>query len=145
MARIIKHGLSKRNNVHPLYTVWNGMMKRCNNPKAQNYKWYGAKGIKVCERWLNPINFIQDMELTYKKGLQLDRIKVSGDYEPSNCLWSTPSQNSKNKRNKAKVQSNVEYVSFANNKWGIHIRFDTQEEAESAIKFLQHYYFNRVK
>lgn len=58
---------------HPLYSVWSGMMTRCYNDKDPAFARYGAKGIKVCRRWHDVRNFVNDMERTYRKGLQIDR------------------------------------------------------------------------
>ena len=77
------HGLTK----HPLYKTWNGMTQRCHNSLSSNYKDYGARGIEVCERWLDIKNFIEDMYPSWEEGLTLDRIDVSGNYEPYNCRW----------------------------------------------------------
>ena len=88
------HGMTK----HRLYNVWNCMMQRCNNPKNTNYKHYGERGIKVCDEWLDINNFINDMDDLYVKGLTLDRIDVDGNYEPSNCRWTTMTVQHRNTR-----------------------------------------------
>ena len=68
---------------------WSSMKRRCLNPKAHNYRFYGAKGIKICKRWLNSFeNFFEDMG-ERPKGLSLDRIRSRGNYTPDNCRWST--------------------------------------------------------
>ena len=79
------HGLS----YHPLYNTWRDMKTRCYNENSKNYKNYGARGIKVCDRWLDIKNFIEDMYPSYQEGLTLDRIDVDGNYEPDNCRWTT--------------------------------------------------------
>jgi len=88
------HGLSD----HPLYVTWAGMIARTNNPKNQKYKYYGGRGIIVCDRWMSVENFIADMYPTYIAGLTLDRIENDGNYEPGNCRWSTQSTQTKNTR-----------------------------------------------
>lgn len=84
-----------------IYRVWTGMKSRCYYEKDENYINYGARGIKVCERWKNSfINFYKDMGDKPSSKHQLDRIDNDGDYEPSNCRWVTPSENCLNRRNK---------------------------------------------
>jgi len=126
--RGMKHGFG----YHRLYKVWNGMIHRCYNEKRDSYKHYGARGVTVCERWHDIKNFIEDMEHTFKEGLQLDRINNNGNYEPSNCRWVTTSQNAKNKRNSVEEQSDIDYVTFNKriNKWNVRLVFDSKLEAE---------------
>ena len=79
----------------PTYYSWGGMIARCYNPKASSFKYYGAKGIKVCKRWKNSfVNFLSDMG-ERKKGMSIDRINSDGNYEPKNCKWITKSENSR--------------------------------------------------
>ncbi|WP_239700372.1 hypothetical protein [Mammaliicoccus sp. D-M17] len=89
-----KHG--KSNTAE--YRVWIGMKNRCNNPKHKQYKDYGGRGIKVCERWDDFSNFIEDMGERPTKKHQIDRTNNDGNYEPNNCEWVTPSENALNKR-----------------------------------------------
>lgn len=110
------HGLYK----HPLYDVYHNMVKRCYCGKNINYYNYGGRGIKVCDRWLDSINnFIEDMSPLYKHGLTLDRINTNGNYEPSNCRWVTPQENSFNTRGAVKSSSKYKGVSWmkGRNKW----------------------------
>lgn len=84
-----------------IYSVWAGMKSRCYYEKNENYINYGARGIKVCDRWKNSFeNFYKDMGDKPSPKHQLDRINNDGDYEPSNCRWVTPSENCLNRRNK---------------------------------------------
>lgn len=85
----------------PEYGVWANMKDRCYNPSSEDYKNYGGRGIKVCERWLNSFeNFYEDMgEKPWSKLLySLDRINNDGNYEPSNCRWATVKQQVNNRR-----------------------------------------------
>lgn len=78
------HGLS--NSI--LYRRWHGMKQRCENIKDKAYKYYGSRGIKVCEEWQDFNNFYNwSLNNGYKKDLTLDRINVNGNYEPNNCRW----------------------------------------------------------
>jgi len=89
-----KHGMSS----HPIYSVWKDMIGRCKNENNNNFSYYGARGIKVCERWLNIENFIEDMYHSYQECLEIDRIDNEGNYEPSNCRWATGSTQQRNTR-----------------------------------------------
>jgi len=94
-----KTQLSKHNlRYHPLYNIWNGIKTRCLNTKVSDYRHYGARGIKVCDRWLDINNFIEDMYPSYQEGLTLDRIDVDGNYEPDNCRWVTHNVQCRNTR-----------------------------------------------
>jgi hypothetical protein len=73
----------------PTYESYKGMIERCSNPNASNYKWYGGKGIKVCPEWrMDFRNFFADMG-TRPAGKTIDRIDGAGDYTPANCKWSS--------------------------------------------------------
>lgn len=92
------HGAYQRNP--RLYSVWVSMIHRCENPQRKKYKDYGARGIAVCKEWHEPNAFMDWAEDNgYAEGLQLDRINNDGNYEPTNCRWVTPKENSRNRRN----------------------------------------------
>ena len=104
MARIpkcVKHGESRSR----LYNIRSGMLYRCNNPNSQEYKNYGARGVKVCEEWTNSYEVFRDWALSngYDDALSIDRIDPSGDYEPSNCRWATPIEQGNNKRDSHRI------------------------------------------
>lgn len=83
---------------HPLYTTWQSMLQRCNNPKAPRYDRYGGRGIRVCDKWYTFDGFCEDVINGYIKGLQLDRYpNRDGNYELGNFRWVTPKINNRNK------------------------------------------------
>lgn len=87
-----------RGGPSPTYSVWASMLKRCRNPKALNYERYGARGIRVCDRWLDFGCFLIDMGERPSSKHQIDRIDNSGNYEPENCHWVLPVVNYNNRR-----------------------------------------------
>lgn len=81
------------------YLAWLSMKNRCLNDSHQNYKNYGGRGIKVCDKWRNDFDaFLKDMGEAPSKKHSIDRIDVNGNYEPKNCKWSTPGEQARNKR-----------------------------------------------
>lgn len=90
-----RHGLCR----HPLNAVWNGIKERCLNPNADNYKWYGANGISICDEWHEFMPFYQwAMENGWEPGLTVDRIDGSKGYSPDNCRLTTVKQQCRNRR-----------------------------------------------
>lgn len=79
------------------YCTWRKMLARCYDPDSYGFHWYGARGIKVCERWLIFDNFLADMG-ERPEGMTLDRKETNGDYEPDNCRWATRQQQLANRR-----------------------------------------------
>jgi|SRR6516162_6420074 len=91
------------------YASWRTMIYRCNVPSAPNYEYYGGRGIRVCNRWLEFENFLADMG-ERPECYSLERIDNDGDYEPGNCCWATQSQQMRNSRNAKLGQSAVAWL-----------------------------------
>lgn len=89
-------------NKHPLYHVWNSMRGRCQNPAYKQWKDYGGRGIRVCERWNSFHLWLADMG-PRPTGYVIDRINNDGDYEPGNCRWTTRREYQLNRRNTVRL------------------------------------------
>jgi hypothetical protein len=105
-----KHGFA---NKHPLYRTWKNMKTRCYTKTNPGYKFWGAKGIIICDEWKT--NFLTFMNWCldngWKEGLTIDRILSSGNYEPTNCQFLTRSENAKKADHKKIAQSSSPQVS----------------------------------
>ncbi len=111
----ITHGLTKNR----FYHIWKGILRRCNNLKNKDYKNYGARGITVCEEWLDIRNFVAWAEKTYPntKGVSLDRIDNDKGYSPENCRWVTREiQNTNQRMRKTNTSGFVGVSWFARDK-----------------------------
>jgi hypothetical protein len=88
------HGLTKT----PTHNVWVRMRRRCDDESHDAYRFYGGRGISVCERWSSFANFLADMG-ERPAGMSIERRNTNGNYEPSNCYWATKQEQMRNKRN----------------------------------------------
>ena len=81
------------------------MKARCKKSNHHAFGRYGGRGIKYCERWKNFENFYEDMGKKPSAKHQLDRTNNDGNYEPSNCRWVTPKENSNNRKSSVFIEA----------------------------------------
>lgn len=100
------HGMSKTR----IYYIWRSMKTRCNNPNDTAYHNYGARGIRVCDKWNNSFEEFHSWAINngYDKLYTLERIDVNDNYYPENCKWVTMKEQQNNRRNNATYTVNGE-------------------------------------
>lgn len=106
-----KHGCCKER----IYTAWANMKNRCHNEKHPEYKYYGGKGVKVCEEWLHDFQSFHKWAMAngYAENLTIDRIDNNGNYTPSNCRWTTWKEQQNNRSNNALITYKEETKTLA--------------------------------
>jgi hypothetical protein len=100
----LTHGHTAGRSKSSTYVVWQNMLDRCRNRANPKWEQYGGRGIAVCDRWLSFENFLTDMG-ERPSGLTLDRVDNDGNYEPTNCRWTTVSEQNFNRRSYSKLSS----------------------------------------
>lgn len=97
------------------YRIWEAMHSRCSREKSPMYKYYGGRGIKVCDRWSGEngfINFYRDMGRrpydSMGRAFQIDRKDTDKNYCPENCRWVPLEKNARNRRSNKKILINGE-------------------------------------
>ena len=96
----IKHGDARRGKIARLYRIYQLMKGRCYNSNQSDYKWYGGRGIRVCDKWRENYLYFKEWALAngYAETLTIDRIDSDGDYEPTNCRWVNMTVQNNNKK-----------------------------------------------
>lgn len=101
--RLRTHGMHRS----PEYTAWQGMWRRCTDPKVERYPNYGGRGISVCDRWKSFENFYADMG-DRPEGMSIERKETNGNYEPGNCRWATSKEQGRNRTTNRVIEYNGE-------------------------------------
>lgn len=103
----LQHGHARAGQVTPIFQIWSQMIMRCTNPRNKQWKDYGGRGIRVCNRWKLFSNFLSDMGQR-PDGMTLGRKDNDGHYEKRNCEWQTRVQQARNtSKNKIVTVSGV--------------------------------------
>lgn len=122
---------------HPLYSTYNGMKTRCNNPNFKQYKDYGGRGVTVCKRWLDSFQFFVDDMGVRPTGYTLDRIDNEKGYEPSNCRWvSRKVQNNNQRERKVNYNNKIGIRGVSKTRNGKY-RFDHKRKYYGTFNTLQ--------
>jgi len=94
-----KHGEARKGEWSAEFRAWCGAKSRCYDKNSKNYRYYGGRGIKMADEWINDFQaFLEHVGRKPHKGLSLDRIDVDGDYAPGNLRWATWHEQRMNQR-----------------------------------------------
>lgn len=115
----------KGQHKHPLFSLYNAMIQRCYNPARNVYHCYGAKGIKVSDRWLDFAKFLEDVG-ERPEGTTLDRVDNTKGYSPENCRWVTIQEQRLNRRRFKSAKHRYKGVAPYWNKWKATLRINSE-------------------
>lgn len=104
------HGMSSSRE----YRSWLAMRQRCTNDKRDNWMHYGGKGITICQEWMDSFeNFYSSMGPIPSDRHSIERNDTTGNYEPGNCRWATPTEQMRNTTKTKKLSWDGKIVSIA--------------------------------
>lgn len=108
-ARVKSHTTHHKSKSR-LYRIWRHIKSRCFNENVPHYKYYGGRGISICEEWEKSFENFYEWAISngYQEDLSIDRIDVNGNYEPSNCRWTNAKIQANNKTNNRIIEYNGE-------------------------------------
>jgi len=109
LKRNTKHGYARRGNRAREYETWQHIKSRCYHKKCKEYRFYGLRGIAVCDRWTGDggfITFLSDMGKKPSSKHSIERINSNGNYEPGNCVWALKEQQANNTRSNVFITYN---------------------------------------
>lgn len=133
-CRTVKHGMCGTR----IYKTYDDMKKRCYNPNSANYRFYGARNIKVCQEWLNNPQAFFDwaFENGYEEHLTIDRINSLDDYKPKNCRFISKSEQPYNLRNLTTNKSGYKGISWSRKekKWLVVISINNHSKRIGGFK-----------
>ena len=145
LKRTVTHGMTKSKE----HQAWGQMLDRCRNQNNQSYKNYGGRGISVCERWYNFMNFYSDMGAA-PIGTSIERKDNNGDYCKKNCKWATSKEQQNNTRyNKIITMNEVsKNITQWSEKLGVkrsllYNRINRGWSSERALTIVDKFYVNR--
>lgn len=132
--------------------IFHGIKSRCYNQNDKNYRWYGGKGIKICDEWMNNPKLFEDWSVAngYSDELTIDRIDENKNYCPENCRWITLENNAKYKSTTSLItvdgethtgQDWAKILGFGQNMINTYIREHGMEET---IEFIRRFKNNPI-
>lgn len=111
------HGLTKTAE----YAIWGNIKSRCYNERCGGYRKYGAKGVRMCDRWFDSFEaFLEDMGPRPSRLHSVEREDPKGNYEPGNCRWATAAEQAVNKRTSHRITAGGETLTIT--QWAKRLR-----------------------
>lgn len=122
------HASTLGNSKSPTYRTWRSMINRCYREKEDSYRYYGGKGITVCQKWRESFSaFLMDMG-ERPDGCTIGRIRSEDNYEPGNCRWSDAKTQASNKGMQKNNTSGYKNVIWRKNRWLVLLQIDGEKK-----------------